>query len=78
MALATLTTTSFRYKITGKAATTAFPWPALPTPKHRILAQPLKPSKFFQKGKVSVMSGDTKMKNDWDFLHKGTFPKSDF
>ena len=28
--------------------------------------------------KVSVMSGDTKMKNDLDFLHKGTFPKSDF
>ena len=24
------------------------------------------------------MSGDTKMKNDWDFLLKGTFPKSDF
>ena len=69
---------SRRYKITGKAATTAFPWPAPPTPKLRILAQPLKPSKFFQKGKVSVMSGDTKMKNDWDFLLKGTFPKSDF
>ena len=24
------------------------------------------------------MSRDTKMKNDWDFLLKGTFPKSDF
>ena len=23
-----------------------------------------------------MMSGDTKMKNDWDFLHEGVFPKS--
>ena len=64
--------------ITGKAPTRAFPWPAPPTPKHRILAQRLKPSKFSQKGKVSVMSGDTKMKNVLDFLHNGVFPKSDF
>ena len=62
-----------RYKITGKAPTRAFPWPAPPTPKQRILAQRLLPSKFFQNGKVSGHPKDTGNQNFWDFCTKGSF-----
>ena len=64
---------SRRYKITGKAPTRAFPWPAPPTPKQRILAQRLLPSKFFQNRKVSGHPKDTGNKNFLEFCTRGPF-----